>query len=473
MSEIGTLENPLRVAIIGAGPTGFYTAEHLFKRNDVVVEVDMIDKLPTPFGLVRAGVAPDHQKIKSVTKLYTRIAENPRFRYYGNVRFGHDLDLEDLRSHYHMIVFCTGAQTDNYLNIPGADLEGHHPATEFVAWYNGHPDFCDLEFDLSQEKVAVIGVGNVAIDVARILCLSREEMAKTDIADYALEALSNSNVKEVYVIGRRGPVQAKFTTPEIKEVGELEEADVFTLPEEMKLDKLSQEQLASSADRGTARKVELLQSYADNEPTGKPKQLTLRFLVSPVQMYGDEEGRVKGMKLVRNELYATDAGTLRSRSTDHFEDLEVGLVFRSIGYRGVPLPGVPFNESWGVILNEEGRVIDPETKKPVTGEYTAGWIKRGPSGVIGTNKPDALETVDKMLEDLEAGRVLHPEHPGIADAQKMIAERQPDYFSFEDWEKLDALEVKHGEETGRPRVKYYRVKDMMEAIGKQAAEPVM
>lgn len=472
MSEIGTLENPLRVAIVGAGPTGFYTAEHLFKRNDLVVEVDMFDSLPTPFGLVRAGVAPDHQKIESVTNLYTRIAQNPRYRFFGNVEFGTDITLEDLKDHYHQIVFCTGAQTDNYLNIPGADLEGHHPATEFVAWYNGHPAFCDLEFDLSQEKVAVIGVGNVAIDVARILCLSRNELEKTDVADYALEALSNSNVKEVYIIGRRGPVQAKFTTPEVKEIGELEEADVFTLPEEMELDELSQQQLATSADRGTARKVELLQSYSENKPTGKPKQLTLRFLVSPVEMYGDDAGHVSGMKLVKNELYATEAGSLRSRATDQAEDLEVGLVFRSIGYRGVPLPGVPFNESWGVILNEEGRVIDPETNEPVVGEYTAGWIKRGPSGVIGTNKPDALETVEKMIDDLEAGKILQPGHPGAADALKLVVERQPNYFSFEDWEKLDEIEVTRGSEVGRPRIKFTTVEEMMEAVGKQAAEAV-
>lgn len=473
MSEVGTKENPLRVAIIGAGPTGFYAAEHLFKRKELTVEVDMFDSLPTPFGLVRAGVAPDHQKIKSVTKLYTRIAQNPGYHFYGNVKFGTDITLEELRDHYHQVVYCTGAQTDRYLNIPGADLEGHHPATEFVAWYNGHPDFRDLEFDLSQEKVAVIGVGNVAIDVARILSLSHDELAKTDIADYALEALSNSGVKEVYILGRRGPVQAKFTTPEVKEIGQLEETDVFTLPEEMDLDELSQQQLESSADRGTARKIELLQSYAENEPTGKPKQLTLRFLVSPEEMYGDDDGHVASIKLVKNELYATDAGSLRPRATDQYEYMDAGLVFRSIGYRGVPLPGVPFNESWGVILNEDGRVMNPDTDEPVIGEYTAGWIKRGPSGVIGTNKPDALETVEKMMEDLQAGIILHPAHPSVSDAQKLIEASRPDYFSFADWEILDEIEVARGEETDRPRVKFTRVEDMKEAAGKQPAEPVV
>ncbi len=471
MSEVGTKENPLRVAIIGAGPTGFYAAEHLFKRKDIVVEVDMFDSLPTPYGLVRAGVAPDHQKIKSVTKVFSRTAQKPGFRFFGNVEFGKDLYLEDLRNHYHQIIYCTGAQTDRYLNIPGADLEGHHPATEFVAWYNGHPDYCDLQFDLSQEKVAVIGVGNVAIDVARILCLSHAELARTDVADYALEALSNSGVKEIYVIGRRGPVQAKFTTPEVKEIGELEEADVFVLPEEAELDELSEQQLVSGADRGTARKVQLLQSYAENKPTGKPKQLTLRFLVSPVEFYGDDDGRVESMRLVKNELYATEAGTLRPRATNQFEELEAGLVFRSIGYLGVPLPGVPFNDSWGVILNDEGRVMT-ENGEPVTGEYTAGWIKRGPSGVIGTNKPDALETVEKMIEDLHAGSILNPGNPSASSIEILIRERQPNYFSFEDWEILDEIEVSKGEATGRPRIKFTTVEEMLEATGKPATELV-
>lgn len=472
MSEVGTKENPLRVAIVGAGPTGFYAAEHLFKRKDLTVEVDMFDQLPTPFGLVRAGVAPDHQKIKSVTKVFTRTAETPGFRFFGNVALGRELSHDDLTSHYHQIIYCTGAQTDRQLNIPGADLEGHYPATEFVAWYNGHPDFRDYEFDLSQETAAVIGIGNVAMDVARILCRTREELEKTDIADYALEALANSNIKRVYILGRRGPAQAKFTTPEIKELGEMEDSDIFVLPEEAELDELSEAALAESADRGTARKVEIIQSYTETKPTRKSKELILRFLVSPVEMYGDEQGHVKRMRLVHNELYATEAGSLRPRATDRFEEIDVGLVFRSVGYRGVPLSGVPFNDSWGVILNEDGRVINPDTKEPVVGEYTAGWIKRGPSGVIGTNKPDALETVNCMLDDLEAGKILDPEYPDAADAEAMVRERQPDYFTFADWEKLDAIEVAKGEAQGRPRVKFTTVEEMLEAAGKQATEPV-
>ncbi len=472
MSEVGTKENPLRVAIVGAGPTGFYAAEHLFKQKDIAVEIDMFDRLPTPYGLVRAGVAPDHQKIKSVTKVFARTAKKPGFRFFGNVDMGRDLTHDDLTSHYHQIIYCTGAQTDRYLDIPGADLEGHHPATEFVAWYNGHPDFRDHEFDLSQETAAVIGIGNVAMDVARILCRTPAELAKTDIADYALEALSNSNIKRVYILGRRGPAQAKFTTPEIKELGEMEDAEIYVRPEEAELDELSQETLTASADRGTARKVEIIQSYTERDPSDKSRELLLRFLVSPIEMFGDENGHVKGMRLVHNELYATEAGSLRPRASERTEDIEVGLVFRSVGYRGVPLPGVPFNNSWGVILNEDGRVVDSQNKEPVVGEYTAGWIKRGPSGVIGTNKPDALETVNCMIEDLKAGKILRPAHPEAAAAEKTIGERQPNYFTFADWEKLDEIEVAKGEAQGRPRVKFTTVEEMLEAVGKTTAEPV-
>lgn len=468
MSKVGTAENPLRVAIIGAGPAGFYTAEHLYKQKDVVVQVDMYDRLPTPYGLVRAGVAPDHQKIKSVTKIFERVAQKPGFRFFGYVELGKDISVEDLRQHYHQIVYTTGAQTDRYLNIPGADLQGSHAATDFVAWYNGHPDYRDLHFDLTQERVAVIGVGNVAIDVARILCRTPEELATTDIADYALEALKQSNVKEVYVLGRRGPAQAAFTTPEIKEMGELADVDVLVPPDEAELDELSQESLAESADRGTTRKVEIIQEYAHNKPQGKSRKLIFRFLVSPVELIGDENGRVVGMRLVHNELYRTDAGTLRPRKTDRYEEMPIGLVFRSIGYEGVPLPGVPFNENWGVIRNEGGRVIDPETAKPVRGEYTAGWIKRGPTGVIGTNKPDALETVEHMMADLEAGVILSPAHPEAAAAEVLVHERQPNYFSFADWERLDEQEVAAGEAEGRPRVKFTTVADMLSAAGKSA-----
>ncbi len=465
MTHIGSNENPLRVAIIGAGPAGFYAAEHLFKQNETAVSVDMFDRLPTPYGLVRAGVAPDHQKIKSVTKIFDRVAQKDNFRFFGYVEIGKDLSVADLANHYHQIIYTTGAQTDRNLNIPGIDLENSHAATEFVAWYNGHPDYRDYEFDLTQERVAVIGVGNVAVDVCRILCRTTAELAKTDIADYALEALSQSRVKEVYMIGRRGPAQAAFTTPEMKELGEMEDADIIILPEEAELDPLSRAAM-DSADRGTTRKVELIQSHARREPIGRSRRLHLRFLVSPTELIGDENGRVAQIRLVKNELYQTDAGTLRPRATDQYETMPVGLVFRSIGYHGVPIAGVPFNESWGVILNEAGRVMS-DNREVMVGHYTAGWIKRGPSGVIGTNKPDAVETVELMLADAAQGQHLHPAQPDPAAIVDLIAERQPLYFTYDDWLKLDEVEVTRGAKLGRPRLKFTTVEQMLTAAGKR------
>jgi ferredoxin--NADP+ reductase len=300
----GTPERPLRVAIIGAGPTGFYTADHLL-RNAKVVEVDLYDRLPTPYGLVRLGVALDHQKIKFVTNAFDKVAANPRFRFFGGVEFGKDVTLADLKAYYHQIVYCTGAQTDRRMGIPGEDLSGSHPATEFVAWYNGHPDYRDCTFDLTQERVAVIGVGNVAVDVVRILCRTPEELATTDIADYALEALRKSRVKEVYLLGRRGPAQAAFTNPEVKELGELADADVTARPEEVELDPLSRAAVERSQDRATQKKVEILKEYARRPSTGKSRRLSLRFMVSPVELIGDAAGSVTALKLVRNELYAT------------------------------------------------------------------------------------------------------------------------------------------------------------------------
>lgn len=465
MSQVGHDGRPLRVAIIGAGPAGFYAIERLFKEKSLPIEVDLYDRLPTPYGLVRAGVAPDHQKIKSVTKVFDKLAAQPQFHFFGNVEIGQDVSVADLRRFYHAIIYTTGAQTDKNLNIPGIDLKNSHAATEFVAWYNGHPDYRDLQFDLSQERVAVVGVGNVAVDVARVLCRTVDELAETDIADHALEALRHSRVKEVYMLGRRGVAQAAFTPAEVKELGEMAGADVYVLPAEAALDPISQESLAE-ADRGTMRKIEIVQTYAGRPSTDKPRRLILRFLVSPEALIGDDDGRVCAMRLVHNELYKTESGSLRSRAVDQHEEIPVGLVFRSIGYEGVPIPGVPFNERWGVIYNEQGRVINPETHNVVTGEYTAGWIKRGPSGVIGTNKPDAVETVECLLADFHEGKLLTPDAAEFTAVEALVRQRQPRYVNYEDWLRLNEMEEAKGAALGRPRVKFTRVEEMLAALGK-------
>ena len=460
-------DTPLRVAIIGAGPSAFYAAAQLLQQDAVDVRVHMFDRLPTPYGLVRTGVAPDHQKIKSVTRTFARTAADPRFRFFGNVGFGTDVSLEDLKGHYHQILFATGAASDKRMGIPGEDLRNSHPATAFVAWYNGHPDFRDCEFDLSQERVAIVGVGNVAIDVARILCLSPAELAATDMADYAIEALSRSNVREVYLLGRRGPAQAAFTNPEIKELGDLADANVVVRPEEVELDPVSREAVEESGDRSLQRKVELLQSYAKRKPAGgRSRSLFLRFLVSPLELTDDGSGAVGGIRLVHNALAHTASGTIVAEPTTRFEDLAAGLVFRSVGYRGVPLPGVPFHDRWGVILNEKGRVLDSQTNQPIVGEYVTGWIKRGPNGVIGTNKPDSAETVACMLEDAACARTLKPSSPASDAEFELIRVRQPRCVSFDDWCRLDEMEVARGLAQGRPRVKFTSVEEMLRALGK-------
>jgi ferredoxin--NADP+ reductase len=462
---LGYAEQPLRVAVVGAGPAGFYVAEQLLRHAELVASVDLFDRLPTPYGLVRAGVAPDHQKIKAVTGAFDKVAAHPRFRFFGGVELGKDITVADLRGHYHQIVYTTGAQTDRRMEIPGEDLLGSHPATEFVAWYNGHPDYRDCQFDLSQERVAVVGVGNVAVDVARILCRTPEELAATDIAEHALEALRHSRVREVHLLGRRGAAQAAFTNPEIKELGELPDADIVVRPDEVELDPLSREALEKGADRTGTKKVEILQAYARRPPGGRRRRLTVRFLVSPVAVLDNGSGAVGGIRLVRNRLVASAAGTIQAQPTEHGEELAVGLVFRSVGYRGVPLPGVPFDGKWGVVLNEKGRVLDPDTKQPLPGEYTAGWIKRGPTGVIGTNKPDAAETAAGMVEDAAGGRTLEPTEPDPAVVERFVRQRQPHYVSYADWLKLDELEVARGRARGCPRVKFTRVDEMLQALG--------
>lgn len=468
MTAVGTPAQPLRVAVIGSGPAAFYAVESLFKHPSVVTEVDMFERLPAPHGLVRFGVAPDHAKIKMVTRAYDTIAANPRFRFFGNVEFGRHLTLEDLTRYYHQVVFATGAQTDRHMGIPGEALAGSHAATEFVAWYNGHPDYRHFQFDLSVERAAVVGVGNVAIDVARVLLRTPEELVSTDIAGHALEALRESRIREVFLLGRRGPAQAAFTNPEVKEIGEMADAEVVVRADEVQLDPLSQAQVEAADDRSLLKKIEILQGYAVRPPEGKRRKLHVRFLVSPVELLDDGSGRVRAMRLVRNRLVPGAGGSVNAEATDHIEELPVGLVFRSVGYRGVAIPGVPFDERRGVVPNEKGRVLD-EAAGRMPGVYVAGWIKRGPSGVIGTNKPDSAETVAAMLEDAERGTHLRPSAADGGSAEAFVLSRQPLAITYPDWRRIDALECANGAACGRPRLKFGSVEEMLAALGRVSA----
>jgi ferredoxin/flavodoxin---NADP+ reductase len=457
---------PTRIAVIGSGPAGFYAAGHLLKDADAALEVDMFERLPTPWGLVRSGVAPDHPKIKSVTRVYEKTAAHPRFRYFGNVTFGQHVSRDELLRHYHAIVYATGSPSDRPLGIPGEELPGSHAATEFVGWYNGHPDHSDLEVDLlSAERAVVIGNGNVAIDVARMLVLAPEELAPTDTADHALEVLAASRVSEVVVVGRRGPAQAAFTNPELLELGELADADVIV--DEAELERgLAVHDEHAEQDATARRNVEILRSYAQREPTGKPKRVVLRFLLSPTALLAGENGHLDSVELVRNELVATPDGGLRAQAGSDGETLPAGLVFRAIGYRGIPLPRVPFDERSGVIPNEGGRVTDADSGQPLAGEYVVGWIKRGPSGVIGTNKKDAQETVDAIFADLHSANgssaARHsPTEPDAQAVERLLRERQPQLVTYEGWEAIDRHEKALGESAGRPRVKVTSIDEML------------
>jgi ferredoxin--NADP+ reductase len=444
--SVGTPENPLRVAIVGSGPAGFYAAGQLLSAADLSVEVDLFDRLATPWGLVRAGVAPDHPKIKSVTRVYEKTARKPGFRFHGNVEVGTDVSHEELAAAYHAVLYAVGAPTDRRLGIPGEDLPGSHAATEFVAWYNGHPDYCDHEFDLSPRRAVVIGNGNVALDVARMLALTPAELEKTDTADHALEALAASGVEEIVVLGRRGPAQAAYTNPELRELVDLADADIVVDPAEVALDEHSRAFIESDAADGTAkRNVEIATGYAERGPAGKRRRILLRFLASPVEILGDE--RVEGVRIVRNEI----TPELRARPTGETEVIEAGLVLRSIGYRGTPIPGVPFDDARGTIANDGGRVTG------MPGTYTAGWIKRGPSGVIGTNKKCAQETVDLLLADLAAGALPEP----TAEPDELLA-RLDEVVDYVGWEAIDEHERGLGEPHGRPRVKLVRRAELLE-----------
>ena len=455
---------PLRVAIVGSGPAGFYAAEALLGHPEMAIEVDMIDRLPTPFGLVRAGVAPDHPKIKSVIKRYEKTAGHDAYRFFGHVTVGRDVSAEELAGLYHAVVWAYGAGTDRKLGIPGEDLPGSHAATEFVAWYNGHPDFADREFDLGCERVVVIGNGNVAADVARMLLLPRPELECTDTAPYAIDALAGSSVREVLVLGRRGPAQAAFTNPEVRELGELTDADVFVDRAAVAADETSAAFLDSDAADATNRKnLESFTEFSEREPGGKPKRVELRFLRTPLEIQGD--GRVERIVAAVNRLEVDDSGAVRARATDETETIECGMVLRSIGYLGTGIDGVPYDAAAGVIPNERGRVTG-DGSKPHPGHYVVGWIKRGPTGVIGTNKKDAQETIETLLEDAAAGTL--PERDAGADAlPALLAERGVDFIEYDGWQEIDALEQERGAAAGRPRNKLTAFEELLAAARKE------
>jgi ferredoxin/flavodoxin---NADP+ reductase len=463
----GTPDNPVRVAIVGSGPAGFYATEQLLREESVATEVDLYDRLPTPFGLVRAGVAPDHPKLKSVIRVYEKTAARDGFRFFGNVEVGEDLGAADLAERYHAVIWSYGAESDRQLGIPGEDLPGSHPATEFVGWYNAHPDYADRSFDLSHERVVVIGNGNVAMDVSRMLALGVDELGSTDVADHAIETLERSSVREILVLGRRGPAQAAFTNPEILELGKMRDADCIVDPADVELDPLSEAYLESDEADITARKnVEILREFAGRGAEGKPKRIVLRFFRSPIEIHGD--GKVETVTIGTNELVRED-GAIRARDTGERETVECGLVLRSVGYKGQGVEGLPFDERRGVLPNDGGRVVDPETGQQVPGHYVAGWIKRGPSGVIGTNKKDAQETVNSLLADVRESKLEKP----AADAATVadwLAERVPDHVTYAGWEAIDSAEQERGRPQERPRIKFTRVDEMVDVA--RSGQPV-
>jgi ferredoxin--NADP+ reductase len=436
---------------VGSGPAGFYAAGSLLD-SDIPVEVDMIERLPTPWGLVRLGVAPDHPKLKTVSRAFERIAARPGFRFFGNVEVGRDLTHADLIRLYDAVIYAFGAQSDRRLGIPGEDLSGSWSATEFVAWYNGHPDFQEVSFDLNVDRAVVVGNGNVALDVARMLALTPEELAPTDTTEPAIEAIGSSTLREIVIVGRRGPAQASWTTQELKEMGELAGADVHVDAAEL--------EGAVGEDTNTQRNLAVLREFAAREPKGKPVLIRFLFFRSPVALHGDN--RVESIELVRNRLEEQN-GRPVAVPTDERETLECGLVFRSVGYRGVPLPDLPFDERRGTIQNEGGRIVGD------VAAYCAGWIKRGPTGIIGTNKKDAAETVAALLDDVEKGRLSHRDEVSAEAVEALLLERGLRPVLYAGWTSIDEHERAAGEKLGRPRIKLRSWDELLQAAERLAA----
>ena len=452
-----------RVAIVGAGPAGAFAAACLLRACGNA-EIDLFERLPTPWGLLRGGVAPDHQEIKRLDDAFDRQTLRRGCRFFGNVQVGVDVSHAELMRHYSAVIYATGAQTDKSLGIAGEDLPGSWAATEFVAWYNGHPDYRELQFDLSARRAVVIGNGNVAADVVRMLTLSAAELERTDMADHALETLRESRIEEVIVLGRRGPAQAAFTSTELRELGALDGVDTRVDPDDLVLDAVSQHWLAEQGTFTARKNVELLREFAARpaRPDAR-RRIELRFLSSPVQIRGS--ARVEAIDVRRNEIVRADDGSLRARAVDgDIETIDCGLVLRSVGYRAVPLPDVPFDERHFVLPNERGRVLTP-AGEPLHGVYAVGWIKRGPTGILGTNKRDAEETVSRLVEDLDAAALPQPPNPEREQIDALLAERKPDLITVEGWRAIDGHELESGRNAERPRVKLASREELLVAAG--------
>jgi ferredoxin/flavodoxin---NADP+ reductase len=446
---------PFHVAIVGSGPSGFFAAASLLKAadssEDIDVAVDVLEMLPTPWGLVRSGVAPDHPKIKSISKQFEKTAQDPRLRFFGNVSVGEHVHPAELAERYHAVIYAIGAQSDRALNIPGEDLPGSFAAVDFVGWYNAHPHFEESTPDLSGARAVVVGNGNVAVDVARILVTDPDVLGLTDIADHALQSLGPRGVDEVVVIGRRGPLQTAFTTLELRELGELEGVDVVIDPAAL-ADITDAD--AEAAGKTTKQNIKVLREYAQRAPRPGHRRIVLRFLTSPIEIKGD--GKVESIVLGRNELVTDETGWVSAKDTGEREELPVQLIVRSVGYRGVPTPGLPFDDKRAVIPNTEGRVEGSRN------EYVVGWIKRGPTGVIGTNKKDSQDTVDTLLTDLAKAEEL-TEFPEDHASQlaDWLAGRQPRLVTSEHWGTIDEFERAAGEQLGRPRVKLPNIVELL------------
>jgi ferredoxin--NADP+ reductase len=456
VNELGTGENPLRVAIVGSGPSGFYAAEALF-RSGRRVRVDMFERLPAPFGLVRYGVAPDHPKLKEPIRVYDTIARTPGFRLFGNVAVGRDVSVAELQAAYHAVIFCSGAESDRRLGIPGEDLPGSHTATEFVGWYNGHPDYRDRRFDLSQEIAVIIGQGNVAIDVCRILAKTVDELRHTDIAEHALESLAQSRIREIHLIGRRGPAQAKFTNKEFRELGELADCDPIVDPADLVLNPASEAELTERAGAVAKKNLEILQGFAARSPRNVRRRVFIRFLLSPVELRG--RARLESVVLERNRLEGPPFHQSAVGTGERIEQ-PCGLLFRSIGYKGVAIPGVPFDAKQGVFPTRDGRIVD-SGGKVIPGLYASGWIKRGPTGIIGTNRADSVATVTSLLADLPS---LDPRPKPGAEGLEALRRDRLRVVSYDDWLVIDQAEVARGAPRGKPREKFTRTVEMLRLL---------